>query len=108
MCKKPPEIERWDVFVKTVKLLEKVGIDLLYACHSTFVLMMVDYFTRKMKCKCIEKKDSMTVIESSAQMFDEIGNPKKLIVGPASEFGSEEFKKMCFKKKTSSYYISFV
>lgn len=38
-------------------------------------------------------------------MFDEIGNPKKLIVDPGKEFDSEVFKKMCLERDIMLHFI---
>ncbi len=48
-----------EIFIKTKRLLEKMGVETLALTHGERLLVAIDYFTKLIKCKQLENKKQM-------------------------------------------------
>ncbi|MGL4850595.1 MAG: reverse transcriptase domain-containing protein, partial [Clostridium sp.] len=83
-------------FVATRKKLEKVAIDIMDIGESSrYVLVGIDYYTRKLWGAVIKTKSTKEVLDTLKKWITEDGFPDELITDNGKEFCSEEFEKWC-------------
>ncbi|KAF9747733.1 hypothetical protein NGRA_3512, partial [Nosema granulosis] len=83
-------------FVATRKKLEKVALDIMEVeGEKRFILLGIDYFTRKLWGKSLGSKSTEEVIRSLEEWIRNDGFPDELITDNAKEFCSEAFEKWC-------------
>ncbi|KAF9761636.1 hypothetical protein NGRA_2502 [Nosema granulosis] len=64
-----------------------------------FILLGIDYFTRKLWGASLESKSAENVIKALEEWIKEDGFPNELITDNAKEFCSEKFGRWCSENK---------
>jgi hypothetical protein len=84
-------------FIASTRYLEKVGIDLIeFRDERCFVIVAIDYFTRKVWGKVIESKKASEIVEFLKDIC--VGEkPEEIVSDNGREFCNEEFKEVCYR-----------
>ena len=76
---------------------ESVAMDLKVLSHGSYILYLIDMFTRFTKAVFLNNKRPPTIIEKVMLMWvgSGLGSPKKFLADNGGEFSNEEYRDMC-------------
>lgn len=83
-------------FVSTSRYLEKVVLDLMeFREHGVYVIVAIDYFTRRLWGRVIERKSRQEIVQFIKDLCQQGKKPEELITDNGREFINEEFTSLC-------------
>ncbi|KAI5164039.1 hypothetical protein NEAUS03_2416, partial [Nematocida ausubeli] len=86
-------------FVETKSKLEKVGIDIMKEERADkLILVMIDYYTRTLMMRIIEKKTTQEVKRVIEEWIEKKGKPKEIVSDNAAELVGDEMWKYLVDK----------
>ena len=86
------------VYVESSKPFEKVAIDIMHLSdENKYLLVGIDYFTRFVATRLIDRKDMHSVTKAMSAWFSEGHIPETLISDNGKEFVNSEMENMCKK-----------
>ncbi|KAF9760719.1 Retrovirus-related Pol polyprotein from transposon 17.6 [Nosema granulosis] len=85
-------------FIYTFSPGEKVSFDILEIKHKDYVILAIDYFSRKIFGKTLKTKDSTKILEFIMEVHRELPI-RKLISDNGREFNNAEINRYCKENK---------
>ncbi|KAI5128627.1 hypothetical protein NEPAR06_1216 [Nematocida parisii] len=90
------------LYIDTTEPGEIMGIDLM-TYQSTYVLIMIDYYSRLAFGFELESKDTNSILVKIIQVFKKFPF-RKIIFGQSQEFSNTKIKEWAFRNKIAIYY----
>ncbi|KAF9760821.1 Retrovirus-related Pol polyprotein from transposon [Nosema granulosis] len=93
-------------FVVTRRKLEKVALDLMdIGEENRYVLVGIDYFTRRLWGARVRSKETKAVLEVLQKWISEDGFPEEYVTDNGKEFVSNEFKVWCSENEIKHWKV---
>lgn len=83
-------------FISTSRYLEKVGMDLIeFRDEGYYVVVAVDYFTRRMWARPLKTKSAAGVIEFLKDLCRQGKKPEEIVTDNGKEFQNDQLREIC-------------
>lgn len=94
-------------FISTTRYLEKVGMDLIeFREEKAFVVVAVDYFTRRLWGRVLEGKQASEIVKFLKELCLQGKKPEELVTDNGKEFCNNQMDELCRQMKINHRKIS--